>query len=911
MSLLLRSLTALWLAVFLFVVTGVPVHAQRPPYEGDLFWMSGGVSPGDYWLLPPERAWDNDYTLATSYPDYAVWEWGVTGAPPNDACFGVGEDPWTDVDFGPYGLQVVQYHGEWWQGTTFLEHPRKPAGWSNVEFGSFSLTPGPHAGPFRTTWPAGGGPGYGPGNPMACVGVRLAEQRGSGDDGPVWEAVEKDQDGRPCYSDVQLIRLRSNTELRCEPNLGDDQDPMTQRYWPIFDGWPLNSLPDGVMLPPMFPPDYPAHSPWARRVEVGMKFPRSEPGDEPMEAVFNITVPGGASLADALNARKDEYKGFFPDLVWAANECDARDVTYSMIRPELGMADPCAIYQELTAPGSFEERDRSVLIEDPVQLASSAPLLPEAQGVRQPEPPGGGFWNETRVFSLECDWGMAAYVNLIPPALASVVSWDQRFQEYWAEYMALPPNSLDPAVQDERERLYGLASRAFMIREGWETIVVYRTMVDPEMRQALGGAYAVGGGSVSVGTVSLVSCASGPHVRLKGLRVVNNNSGTMPIGTPVLGGPGPEHVLHPQDLQDFKTILPERAPHYWQSDGSRTVEAAATSDLVFAAGSEMPTAIEILDHYDSELLWEQFSCGTIDSAFLAPDVPVFTPGYHDMEAGLLNGVEHNRGIWFDDAVVNHRGRLGTPLHLDTYSDSRLYAGLTSGCASAPPGTVTCAGYVQQHPELFARGTYAIDPLITASALAVADAAGDRQLEIDALNIGLVSQYTRLTSGDIDPVSGAVIMHRTDPEDIHDANDYAVTDVGSGYVLNVPISLDTGFPEIDMRTSGALAPGQSLLWETTHYWGVPRGTASLAPPSVIRVADEETLIVTGPVHYRGAMEFTKSGGYGACTLCSAAGCAPGVFEEFPEQRFTSPVTSAGTMVCLIERGLTPPLDCPGR
>ena len=81
--------------------------------------------------------------------------------------------------------------------------------------------------------------------------------------------------------------------------------------------------------------------------------------------------------------------------------------------------------------------------------------------------------------------------------------------------------------------------------------------------------------------------------------------------------------------------------------------------------------------------------------------------------------------------------------------------------------------------------------------------------------------------------------------------------------------------------------------------------------MIRQPDEETLIVTGPVHYRGAMEFTKAGGYGACTLCSERGCANGVFEEFPEQRFTSPVTSGGSMVCLIERGLTPPMDCPGR
>ena len=344
-----------------------------PPYEGPLFWMSGGASPGDYWILPPERAWESDYALATSFPDDGVWERGVTGAPPNDACFGVGEAPFTDVDLGPYGLQVVQYFGEWWEGTTFLEHPRPPIGWSQVEFGAFSLIPGPLAMPFRAL-SATGFPGHGVGNPMACVGLRLAEARGSQEETGTgeWVANMKDADGWPCYSNPNSIRVRSNTELRCEPNLGDRADPMTQRYWPIFDSWPPKPLPDGVLVGPMFPPDYAAHYRWARRVEVGMKVLKEADGDEPLQAVFNLPLPVGASPEEALLARKEEYKGFFPELIWGVNDCDFMDRTFSMSRIEMSMGDPCAIYEEVTAPGSFEPRSHSVLIEDPQSLESVA-----------------------------------------------------------------------------------------------------------------------------------------------------------------------------------------------------------------------------------------------------------------------------------------------------------------------------------------------------------------------------------------------------------------------------------------------------------------------------------------------------------------------------------------------------------
>ena len=900
MSLVLRSFTALWLAVLLFVVSGVPLHAQRQPYEGPLFWMSGGASPGDYWILPPERAWNSDYTLATSYPDYAVWEWGVGGAPPNDACFGVGVTPITDEDVGPYGLQVVQYFGEYWEGTTFLEHPRPPIGWSNVEFGSFSLTPGPLALPIRALTDTGF-PGEGIGNPSACVGRRLAEARGSESETGTgeWVGLLKDADGYPCYSDPKLIRLRSNTELRCEPNLGDRADPMTQRYWPIFDSWPLKPLPqpDGSLIAPIFPSDYAAPYHWARRVEVGMQILHSTDGDEPVQAVFNVPLPGGGSWDDALRARQDVYKGFFPGLLWGVN-CDYLDRTFSLSRLVMGMAEPCAMYEQFTAPGSFEPRDTSVLIEDPVQLGSVQPMLQGARGVRQPVPPGaGGFWGEHDRFSLECTWGLAAFTDLVPPAEASVVAWDNRFSMKWAEYLTYPRYTTDPDVIAERDRVYGEAVEAFATREGWETIVVYRTMVRPEMLAALGGAYAVGGGSVNIGAQPIADCPPNHDIRLQALRPVDNSSGTMP------GPAGGDaiYILKPENPNTYTTIEQARAPHYWRKSntgGFRTVFASRVAPGVFAPGSEMPEGVdERLYETLAERLWVQFSCEGVDTGFVAPDIPVFTPGYHDMEAGSLTpgGPELNRGLWFDEAVTNHFGRSYTSAGALIYS-AGVFSHMTDVCATAPAGSVTCAAAPAWNTREARRGTYAVDPPVT-------------QADMDKHNMALVTRYNRLTSGDIDPATGEVIMLRDSPERIFHANDYALVGGLSEYVLNVPITLDDGFPEIDMDSSGALAPGQSSMSGVVDYWGVPRGTHTGNPP--VQFPDEERLVTTGPVHYRGGMQFTKSGGYGACTLCSGPGCAAGVFEEFPEQRFTSPVTSEGSMVCLIARGLTPPRDCPGR
>ena len=132
--------------------------------------------------------------------------------------------------------------------------------------------------------------------------------------------------------------------------------------------------------------------------------------------------------------------------------------------------------------------------------------------------------------------------------------------------------------------------------------------------------------------------------------------------------------------------------------------------------------------------------------------------------------------------------------------------------------------------------------------------------------------------------------------------------------------------VDLNLPLAIAPSEGIyagladldfLYNATRYWftlqdrywGVTPATATHAPAGTVHGVDHETLVRTGPVRLHAGMGWLRAGGIGACTLCSEWGCAQGMDRDFALDRFTSKVTE-GTMVCLIERGLTPPDDCPG-
>ena len=105
-------------------------------------------------------------------------------------------------------------------------------------------------------------------------------------------------------------------------------------------------------------------------------------------------------------------------------------------------------------------------------------------------------------------------------------------------------------------------------------------------------------------------------------------------------------------------------------------------------------------------------------------------------------------------------------------------------------------------------------------------------------------------------------------------------------------------------------GGNRLTVTESYWGIAPGTVpSDRPPDYDAVPDQETMTRRGPIRFIGAAELSRTYRVGTCTLCSEFGCSEEVTEHFPDERFTSSV-SQGTIVCLLQRGLTPPQDCPG-
>ena len=272
-----RALLAFWLAAVFFVFTGDVVDAQRPPYEGPLFWMSDpGAHSGSNWIEPPLRSWmeapGEEWHQATSFPTERIWESAINGAPPNDPCFRDVATAVTDPDTGPYGLQTSQFFAEWWDGNVYFGHPSPPPGWTYFDYGGFRFRyRPPQNGVYREPYhPSTGAPQgiIGP-SPGACVGARLALERGY-QQGGVW--MPYDLGGNPCYSTAHLYRLRLNTELRCEPQLGDDTDPYTELFWEFYD-LRVPTVPvfyDGMTTGAIrFPSTYAGPYPFFRRIDVG------------------------------------------------------------------------------------------------------------------------------------------------------------------------------------------------------------------------------------------------------------------------------------------------------------------------------------------------------------------------------------------------------------------------------------------------------------------------------------------------------------------------------------------------------------------------------------------------------------------------------------------------------------------
>ena len=174
----------------------------------------------------------------------------------------------------------------------------------------------------------------------------------------------------------------------------------------------------------------------------------------------------------------------------------------------------------------------------------------------------------------------------------------------------------------------------------------------------------------------------------------------------------------------------------------------------------------------------------------------------------------------------------------------------------------------------------------------------------------VDRYVRTSSGDVDTDGNRISFepHRTER-----AVSYQVVNDRIRLELDLPYqSIDDGplaLGDLDYRNGGPVG-GRNRLTVTDSYWGIAPGTVPEdRPPDHVAVPDQETMIRQGPIRFIGAAELPRTSRVGTCTLCSEYGCSQEVTERFPNERFTSSV-SQRTIVCLVERGLTPPEDCPG-
>ena len=319
------------LATVLAAVMGASVAAQT--YNaigsgGPLWWFpenDGSYSRHhDRWYMSMFEAVNDDWTLATSFPDVSsdeVWFAVVSGAPENSACdrqnrtlrINVGP-PYPDDGVAPprtprtpaggggfAGLQMSLQIGEWWQGMKYrgyyddgtarayhfsgVRQRYDPAlfGWFDVATRDGSgaeqrppLYDGGHSvtwiNPGYSQWQLWGGGGFA----MPCLGTSMVQMHGvdGGGRDKVWPPTPVGADGGECWSNARPLVLRANSEGRCEPNLAE-RYPYTVRFWAIFDAAPARPIPSppwggGGSYTPLFPPDYAAPYLMARRGEIAL-----------------------------------------------------------------------------------------------------------------------------------------------------------------------------------------------------------------------------------------------------------------------------------------------------------------------------------------------------------------------------------------------------------------------------------------------------------------------------------------------------------------------------------------------------------------------------------------------------------------------------------------------------------------
>ena len=400
----------------------------RPPraYVGPLFWAElQSSTPGSRWLPPPSRAYLPAGSSFSSFPD-RVWRSPLAAAPPNDSCHADGDPLRTDADVGPYGLQVVQYVGDWWRGLVYRPHAATLGPATEWLFGYFDFAP--RAG--RVAVGAHGQPGIFVGNPGACVANAITGLHGALENGK-WVSTSTDlPTGRDCLASSQVVLVRMNTELRCEPDLADQNDgEFTDAFWNFMANQPAGSVPLVV------PVDYQGHAPWLRRLDVG--FYMLDADQEGSGGTFDLSAfsrPVYPESGDQLPA----YRQYHPDAFGLSADADARNPLRATDRNGAPLDRPIEFVDGRTGdadclewntsrPGErFDhtwrcgransslpsnrmvehvERVEESSYRTPAEMVDPPSTIPVAEPSRQPFPaPPGTVWAEWNSSLVRCHW---------------------------------------------------------------------------------------------------------------------------------------------------------------------------------------------------------------------------------------------------------------------------------------------------------------------------------------------------------------------------------------------------------------------------------------------------------------------------------------------------------------------------
>ena len=841
---LIRAACAALLALCLIVLFASAELAAQRSYEGALYWLDGPESdtPGSIWIAAPVVAAMGLGESGTSFPD-RVWDNTLSRVPPNTACFVGGTDP----DSGPYGLQVVQYIGDWHRGTVYRPHAAALGSATESLFGYFDFG----ARLDRAAVSFNGLPEVALANPGACVAEALANSFGSVP-GSAWESGLKDgPSGRDCLASSYYVVLRVNTELRCEPDISV-RDAFTEDYWQLYERFVgYTTALRGPDYPMAFPTDYTAPYPSFRNFSLalygGSLDGASASATGSLNALDTFALPASLDPADDFLPGLAAYRAQHPHsfvssvndpLIEARNpfrDTDQHGVptadTLTLNDGRLGEQD--CLEWNFGAPGQataqpFACGRANSLLASTARLQAGGlrtlevgPLSPALVTLASPtigtvgpplvpfDAPSDAFWSVWDSYSFRC---IERGTYLIE---AAGLQWALERQAFWRARAAALRSRLATLVQGTPEWVEAYADWRFAESHawGWGTIWSYRQNRNERFFGVAQSSRAVShlqdGAPIPrnpAGCEFLPSAGGLPRVD---------------FDTPTVGA----RVAGLVDAHDFGMTAPDHGgvvtPEYWAPTnrlehvaGAVTPEAQAAALLLGVA--DYPALVDTGASFSSSTHSLSVACRAHEIDLFAPDASALTPNL---------------------------------------------------------GGVFAAAEVLPSP----RGTYRSYPK--------GDPTGAH-----------VDTWARTSSGD---VHGGVPV-TWDAELIRRPADYVASAPVLEFDLGLTFDVAGGFPELDERVSGALSAWMRSL---TTFTGRSPNAAIGLPAGTPIVAETEVVEIVGPIRFYGAMEATVPGG---CTLRVSPDPGDMDLSAF----VSSPGSVNQRLLCLVSTNAAPAGRLPG-